>query len=178
MWFIIRELHTHVLLDSLISFRMLGTNVAETFSLRPSWGASTVINKPLIPRASACCTSFFVISLSLLTYLKVVSIDYTQWCGLAPTIDRIALVQEVMRPLFRQKHMKQVSESDRPDGVSKCELHRSEETNHLDNTVFRCRLRKVQLSVWMAEFPKRCRRLRVALQCGPQWRSVPQARTM
>jgi hypothetical protein len=93
--------------------------------------------------------------------------DYTQWYGLAPTTDRIALVPGAMRPLFRQKHMKQVSESVRPDGISEGELHRLEETNHLDNTVFRCRLCKVQLSVRMAEFPKCCRRLSVALQWGP-----------
>ena len=76
--FIVREFHPHVLCVSPVIIRILGKKITETFSLRPSWGASTVMNKPLIPRLSAYCTSFLVIFLSLFTYLGVVSIDYTK----------------------------------------------------------------------------------------------------
>ena len=67
--FIVCEFHSHVLFIFLVSVCALDTNAMETFSLRPSWGASTVMNKPLTPRAPACCTSFLVMFLSLLTYL-------------------------------------------------------------------------------------------------------------
>lgn len=48
------------------------TKCSKTFSRLPNWGASTVINRPLIPRSSACCTIRFVIFRSLFTYLKII----------------------------------------------------------------------------------------------------------
>lgn len=38
-----------------------------SFSLRPSWGASTVMNKPLQPLFSACSTMRLVMARSLFT---------------------------------------------------------------------------------------------------------------
>ena len=54
-------------------------------------------------------------------------------------------------------------ESEYPDRVRKGRLL-LEEADHLDDTVFRCRLCKVQLPVWMAKFPQSRRCLRVMLQ--------------
>jgi len=68
-----------------------------------------------------------------------------------------------MRPLSRQKHTKRVLESEHPNGVSKSRLL-PEDANHLDDTVFRCRLCKVQLPIWMTKFPQRRRRLCVTPQ--------------
>lgn len=57
-----------------------------TFSRRPSWGASTVINNALIPRFSACCTTRRVAFLSVFTYLggsEYLSISYAKhWISL------------------------------------------------------------------------------------------------
>ena len=90
--------------------------------------------------------------LSLLTYLEDCVNRLQKRVQSQPTVDRIALVQDVTRPLSRQKRMKPVLESDHPNGVSKSRLL-LEEVDHLDDTVFRRRLCKVQLPVWVAEFP-------------------------
>ena len=44
---------------------------------------------------------------------------YRQERSFCRTVGRIALVQDLMRPLFRQKRMKQVLESDHPSKISK-----------------------------------------------------------
>ena len=82
-----------------------------------------------------------------------------------------------MRPLFRRKRMRRVLGSDHPNRVSKRRLL-LEEVDHLDDTVFRCRLCKVQLPVWMAEFSQRCRCLRVTLQCKVQEDTGEETRTI
>lgn len=48
--------------------------IGITFSRRPSWGASTVMNRALIPRFSACFTIRCVDFLSVLTYLRTCTI--------------------------------------------------------------------------------------------------------
>ena len=58
-----------------------------------------------------------------------------------------------MRPLFRQKRMRRASGSVRTDRFSEITPPSLEEVNHLDDTVFRRRPCKVQLSIRMAEFP-------------------------
>ena len=68
-----------------------------------------------------------------------------------------------MRPLSRQKRMKQVLESEHPKRVSKSRPVPGD-VDHLNNTVLRRRLREVQLSVRMTKFPQRRRCLRVTPQ--------------
>ena len=68
-----------------------------------------------------------------------------------------------MCPLFRRKHMKRVLGSEYSNRVRKGGSL-LEKADHLDNTMFRCRLCKVQLPVWMAKFPQRRRCLHVAPQ--------------
>ena len=59
-------------------------------------------------------------SLSLFTYLEgCVNSRHKKERSFGRTVDRIALVRDLMRPLFRQKHTKQVLESDHPNRVSK-----------------------------------------------------------
>ena len=82
-----------------------------------------------------------------------------------------------MRPQFRQKRMKRVLESNHPCKVSKSRLL-LELVNHLDDTVLRCCLCKVQFPVWMTEFPQRCCCLRVTYQRGVPVDMVEGAHTI
>lgn len=88
------------------------------------------------------------------------SIGYKQEHTIGPTVGRIVLGRDGMRPLSRQKRMKQALGSDHPIRVSKSRLL-LEGVDHLNDTMFRCRLRKIQFPVWVTEFPQRRCCLRV-----------------
>ena len=97
--------HTHIL-SSHVSLGYDTTN-EPTFSRRPSWGASTVINSALMPRFSACCTMRFVIARSLLTYLQSLRPKLVKsQSNCARTTGRIALDLVERHRLFRQRNTK------------------------------------------------------------------------
>lgn len=84
------------------------TKDIDTFSRRPSCGASTVMNKPLTPRLSACCTSFLVTARSLFTYLEQDE-EFAPpdifWGVRLLTIGKIELGRAALRRRFRRMNM-------------------------------------------------------------------------
>lgn len=112
-WRVLRvELHAHVLHGDISQYGTQRRLKKRTFSRRPSWGASTVIKRALIPRCSTCCTRRFVISRSLFTYLSSMQMSNARrdagrvililltvaWTGLDPAEQRRRFHQRNMKP--------------------------------------------------------------------------------
>ena len=124
-----------------------------TFSLWPNWGASTVMNRALIPRLSAFWTIRFVILRSLFTYLKRCHFGMRMLGWKAYSWKNWTWFGWAASTISSKEHEARVGIWHASAWIRNTAEVRK---NHLNNAIFGGGPSQIQFTIWMTEFSKGC----------------------